>query len=166
MSSTVSNHDVKQELSQKGTMDIYTEDDATFTSTSVNAINTIIGAGILSIPLTIHNTGIVGSFFLLLTSLALSLCGAYYLIVASHYTKKDTYGEIANLLYGKGVKIVGNMTIIVYELGVSTAYFVILFEQALDLLHSWGKIESEFLYHNRYVMLFHVFILISSGSHM
>ena len=154
MSSAVSNNDVKQESSQKDPMDIYKEDGATFTSTSINAINTIIGAGILSIPLTIHNTGIVGSFFLLLSSLVLSLCGAFYLIVASHYTKKDTFGEIANLLYGKGARIVGNMTIIVYELGVSTAYFVILFEQALDLLHSWGKVDSEFLYHNRYVILF------------
>lgn len=124
---------------------------ASFTSTAINVINTIIGAGILSIPSTIHNTGIVGSFLLLITSLILSLFGAYYLIVASHYTKKDSFGEIADLLYGKTVKALSNFTIIIYQLGVSTAYFVILFEQVLDLLHSWGKVEIAFLSSNKYV---------------
>lgn len=35
---------------------------ATFTSTFVNVINCIIGAGILSIPATVHNTGLFGAF--------------------------------------------------------------------------------------------------------
>ena len=141
--------------------DIYKAEGATFYSTAVNVINTIIGAGILSIPLTIHNTGIIGSFLLLFTSLILSLFGAYYLIVASHYTKKDSFGEIADLLYGKTVKALSNLTIVVYQLGVSTAYFVILFEQVLDLLYSWGKVSTDFLSTNKYVC--HYFSLHCSG---
>lgn len=150
---------------QKGQSDLYLVDGATFTSTVVNVVNTIIGAGILSIPSTIHNTGIVGSLLLLFTSLVFSLFGAYYLTVASHYTKKDSFGEIADLLYGRGVKILSNFTIVIYQLGVSTAYFVILFEQVLDLLHSWGKVDTLFLANNKYVG-YHLHHVHFSGLHI
>lgn len=133
----------------------HSSEGATFMSTSVNVVNTIIGAGILSIPLTIHNTGIIGSFILLFLSLVFSLFGAYYLIVASHYTKRDSFGEIADVLYGTTVKVLSNFTIIIYQVGVSCAYFVILFEQVLDLLHSWAKINTDYLQQNRYVFQFY-----------
>lgn len=84
---------------------------ATFTSTFVNVINCIIGAGILSIPATVHNTGLFGAFFLLLASLALSLFGSFYLTVAATYTNKDTLGGISSILYGKNMIIISNATL-------------------------------------------------------
>lgn len=125
---------------------------ASFSSTAINVVNTIIGAGILSIPSTIRNTGMIGSLLLLLCALVLSQFGAYYLMVASNYTKKYSFGEIADILYGKTVKTLSDMTILIYELGVSSAYSVILFDQLLDLLHSWGNIGIDHLTANRYVI--------------
>ena len=124
---------------------------ASFLSTLVNVINSIIGAGILSIPYIIHGTGLIGSLLLLFSALVLSLFGGYYLVVSSNYTQKDSFGEIAEVLYGKTVRWISIITLIVYQVGVSTAYFVILFEQFLDLLHSWGGISNSWLWSNRWV---------------
>ena len=124
---------------------------ASYQSTMVNVVNTIIGAGILSIPSTIQSTGIIGSFLFLFGSLLISLLGGFYLIVAAAYTKRDSFGEIANSLYGPTVKMLANLTVIIYEMGVSTAYFVILFEQVGDLLQAWNIADSTFVYENKWV---------------
>lgn len=124
---------------------------ASYQSTMVNVVNTIIGAGILSIPSTIHSTGIIGSFLFLFGSLLISLLGGFYLIVAAAYTKRDSFGEIANSLYGPTVKMLANLTVIIYEMGVSTAYFVILFEQVGDLLQAWNIADATFVYENKWV---------------
>ena len=126
---------------------------ASLQSTLVNVINTIIGAGILSIPSTIHSTGIISSFLFLICSLLLSILGAYYLIVASAYTRQDSFGKIADILYGTVVKSLANVTVLVYELGVSTAYFVILFDQISDLLQTWNIMDTSFLLQNKWVQL-------------
>ena len=42
----------------------YKDTGATFQSTFINVVNTIIGAGILSIPSSIHGTGLIGSLLL------------------------------------------------------------------------------------------------------
>ena len=124
---------------------------ASYQSTMVNVVNTIIGAGILSIPSTIHSTGIIGSFLFLCASLLISLLGGYYLIVAAAYTKRDSFGEIAYVLYGPTMKMLANLTVIIYEMGVSTAYFVILFDQVGDLLQAWNIADSTFVYNNKWV---------------
>ena len=126
---------------------------ATFNSTVINVVNCIIGAGILSIPATIHSTGLIGSLLLLVTSLLLSLFGSYFLVVAATYTKKDTFGGIARVLYNKTMTIFSDCTLIIYQIGISTAYSVILFEQVLDLLQSWGGIDGEWLWNNRLVCI-------------
>ena len=135
---------------------IYKEKGASLMSTFINAVNCIIGAGILSIPVTIHKTGVVGSLFLLLTSLCLSLFGCYFLTVAATYTQKDSLGEMANILYGRVVSKLADITLIIYEIGVSTVYNIILYEQVLDLLETWGGISAGWLWNNRWVSVHHL----------
>ena len=120
-------------------------------STLINVVNTIIGAGILSIPSSIHGTGLIGSFLLLLISCLFSICGAYYLIVSAAYTRKDSYADIAEALYGSTARNISCITLILYELGASTAYSVILFEQVLGLLHAWGGFSTAVLWKHRWV---------------
>ena len=126
---------------------------ATFKSTVINVVNCIIGAGILSIPATIHSTGLIGSFLLLTISLVLSLFGSYFLVVSATYTKKDTFGGIAGVLYNKTITILSDITLIIYQIGISTAYSVILFEQVLDLLQAWGGVDGDWLWSNRWVCI-------------
>ena len=131
---------------------VYKEKGASLMSTFINAVNCIIGAGILSIPITVHKTGIVGSLVLLVTSLCLSLFGCFFLTVASTYTQKDSLGEMAQILYGRTVSKLADITLIIYEIGVSTVYNVILYEQVLDLLETWGGINASWLWNHRWVV--------------
>ena len=114
---------------------------ASYQSTMVNVVNTIIGAGILSIPSTIHSTGIIGSFLFLFGSLLISLLGGFYLIVAAAYTKRDSFGEIAYALYGPTVKLLANLTVIIYEMGVSVPGDISVIGSENDLFAEYNTIS-------------------------
>ena len=121
------------------------EDGATLTSSITNMINSIIGAGVLSIPNTVRKAGLLGSFILLFVCLYLSLEGAHMLSDASVYTKQDSYGTVATRLGIHKVGVVGDIAMIVFDLGVSVAYLIIFFQQMIDLAHAWLGVAMETL---------------------
>lgn len=139
---------------------------ASLGSSIINMMNTIVGAGVLSIPSTVKNAGIIGSFVLLAISLYLSIEGAKMLSASAVYTKEESYGLIGQKLTGKGVGLVGDIAMIVFDFGVSIAYFIILFAQVMDLLEAWCGIARETLKNNEMwitflIMLFLGFPLLS-----
>ena len=111
----------------------------------LNMMNTIVGAGVLSIPLTVKKAGLVGSFIVLACSLFLSLEGAKMLSTAAVYTKAESYGMVANKLNQPFMGILGDWAMIIFDLGVSVAYMIILFSQAMDLIENWGGVVRETL---------------------
>lgn len=121
------------------------EKGATLMSSMTNMVNSIIGAGVLSIPSTVRKAGIVGSFILLSLSLYLSLEGAHMLSDTSVYTKEDSYGSIGKKVGVAAAGLIGDISMIVFDLGISVAYLLILFQQTIDLLHSWCHIAVETL---------------------
>ena len=121
------------------------ENGATLTSSITNMMNSIIGAGVLSIPNTVRKAGLLGSFLLLFICLYLSLEGAHMLSDASVYTKQDSYGTVATRLGVPKVGLIGDISMIVFDLGVSVAYLIIFFQQMLDLGHAWLGVAVETL---------------------
>lgn len=119
------------------------EKGATLSSSVINMMNTIIGAGVLSIPSTISKAGLLGSFLILAISLYLSLEGANMLSMASVYTSADSYGGVGTRLNNKTVGLIGDIAMIVFDFGISIAYFIILFDQAADLVVLWGNVSLE-----------------------
>ena len=111
----------------------------------LNMMNTIVGAGVLSIPLTVKKAGLVGSFIVLACSLFLSLEGAKMLSTAAVYTKAESYGMVANRLNQPFMGVIGDWAMIIFDLGVSVAYMIILFSQAMDLIENWGGVVRETL---------------------
>ena len=111
----------------------------------VNMMNTIVGAGVLSIPLTVKKAGLVGSFIVLACSLFLSLEGAKMLSTAAVYTKAESYGMVANKLNQPFMGVLGDWAMIIFDLGVSVAYLIILFSQVMDLIENWGGVVRETL---------------------
>ena len=103
------------------------EKGATLMSSMTNMVNSIIGAGVLSIPSTVRKAGIVGSFILLSLSLYLSLEGAHMLSDTSVYTKEDSYGSIGKKVGVAAAGLIGDISMIVFDLGISVAYLLILF---------------------------------------
>ena len=108
-------------------------------------MNSIVGAGVLSIPNTVRKAGLLGSFILLFVCLYLSLEGAHMLSDASVYTKQDSYGTVATRLGIPKVGLVGDIAMIVFDLGVSVAYLIIFFQQMIDLANAWLGVAMETL---------------------
>jgi len=115
------------------------EDGATLTSSITNMMNSIIGAGVLSIPNTVRKAGLLGSFILLFVCLYLSLEGAHMLSDVSVYTKQDSYGTVATRLGIPKVGFIGDVAMIVFDLGVSVAYLIIFFQKLLIINLSFRR---------------------------
>lgn len=114
--------------------DIVIEKGSSFWPTVVNMINTVIGAGILAISSSIKNAGIIGSLFCIILTLIPSLATAYYLSLANFYTKEDTYGGIFRKLGSKSLGFLGDLTVLLLDVGVCTAYMVVFFDQVFGIV--------------------------------
>ena len=110
---------------------------STLIASVLNMMNTIVGAGVLSLPLTVKKSGLIGTIVVLGCSLYLSLEGAKMLSTAAVYTKAESYGMVANKLNQHAMGILGDWAMIILVLGVCVAYFIILFSQVLDLAENW-----------------------------
>ena len=110
---------------------------STLIASVLNMMNTLVGAGVLSLPLTVKKSGLIGTIVVLGCSLYLSLEGAKMLSTAAVYTKAESYGMVANKLNQHGMGILGDWAMIILVLGVCVAYFIILFSQVLDLAENW-----------------------------
>ena len=106
-------------------------------SSIVNMMNTIIGAGTISLPNTMMISGIAGGGILLIISLLLSLVGAHYLSASSIYTKEDSYGFIGRKLVNPAVGYVADFFMILFDFGISVGYYNIVQSQTMDLLASF-----------------------------
>ena len=125
---------------------------AGMTSSILNVANQIIGAGILTIPYMVHETGVYGSLIMLIFSFALSLLSAHFLAIAADYTHQDTYGGIATDLFNSSLAWFSDLALTVFNFGTSVSYSIILYDQLDDLLHLWFGIDVNFLSANHIVL--------------
>lgn len=107
---------------------------ATFNSTVVNIINTIIGAGVLSIAYSIMKAGILGSILMIIVIFVPSVFTAYYLSVTSIYTNEAIYGSVGTKLCNKLIGGLSDFSLILLDFGIDVAYMSVLFNQVIDIL--------------------------------
>ena len=130
--------DNKDETKSEETFYMSTQNEgASLMSSIVNMMNTIIGAGTISLPNTMMISGIAGGGILLIISLLLSLVGAHYLSASSIYTKEDSYGFIGRKLVNPAVGYVADFFMILFDFGISVGYYNIVQSQTMDLLASF-----------------------------
>lgn len=106
---------------------------ASFRSTIVNLINTVIGAGILSIAYSIRLAGVAGSIILILVVLIPSLITSYYLSCATVYTNESVYGVVGTKLSNKVVGALADFSNVLLYFGIDIAYMNVLFQQVVDI---------------------------------
>ena len=106
---------------------------ASFSSTIVNLINTVIGAGILSIAYSIRLAGVAGSIILILVVLIPSLITSYYLSCATVYTNESVYGVVGTKLSNKVVGALADFSNVLLYFGIDIAYMNVLFQQVVDI---------------------------------
>ena len=106
---------------------------ASFRSTIVNLINTVIGAGILSIAYSIKLAGVAGSIILIIVVLIPSLITSYYLSCATVYTNESVYGVVGTKLSNKVVGALADFSNVLLYFGIDIAYMNVLFQQVVDI---------------------------------
>ena len=111
---------------------------ATFNSTVVNIINTIIGAGVLSIAYSIMKAGILGSILMIIVIFVPSVFTAYYLSVTSIYTNEAIYGSVGTKLCNKLIGGLSDFSLILLDFGIDVAYMSVLFNQVIDILREYN----------------------------
>ena len=125
---------------------------ASFGSTVVNIVNTVIGAGVLSIAFSIRQAGILGSIILIILVLIPSYITTYYLASATVYTNESIYGRVGEKLCNKAVGVLSDFTLVLLDFGIDVAYMNVLFKQIVDICTELFNI-GEFMNKNKTVCL-------------
>ena len=116
----------REEFTPEVTLDTHAR--ATLFSSGVNLLKSIIGAGILSLPLGMAAFGYVtGSFLMILAAVASWLGIYYYVVCASAVGRTSSPQEVAKLTY-PSVGIILDVAIILKCLGVALAYLLLIGE--------------------------------------
>ena len=129
--------------------------------------NTIMGAGILSIPIIMRYLGIfVGTIFIVF--LALSTIYSVYILIRCHeITGKNGYSMFGKITMGKFGSMLIKIIIIINNLGLCIAYFRIFGEVVQTIVQAWVSPDSYWAtnWHNYFyilmcslVMIFFIFI--------
>ena len=116
---------------------------SSFFTSVMNIINTVIGAGILSIAFSIMKAGVFGSIFLIIVILIPSILTSYYLSVASVYSNESNYGDIGTKLCGKTVGLCANFSQVLIDFGIDVAYMNVFFSQVMDIIKEVFKIDLD-----------------------
>jgi len=129
--------------------------------------NTIMGAGILSIPIIMRYLGILlGTIFIIF--LALSTIYSVYILIRCHeITGKNGYSMFGKITMGKFGSMLIKIIIIINNLGLCIAYFRIFGEVVQTIVQAWVSPNSfwatnwnNFIYilMCSFVMIFFIFI--------
>ena len=154
---------------QKGNDDFLTEDDTlnpkysegntSFWGAFIQIGNTILGAGIISLPVVIRYLGIIlGIVFIFIIAL-LTIYSSYLLLKAHQITKKKKYSSIAHAAMGGKGYIFTNVMIILNNFGLSAVYFRIFGDTIQNVIGGYVAKDS-FLVTNWHNFLYIIIILI------
>ena len=149
--------------------DILTEDDTlnpkysrgntTFWGAFLQIGNTILGAGIISLPVVIRYLGfILGNLFIILIAI-LTIYSCYLLLKAHQITKKKKYSSIAHAALGEKGYIFTNIMIILNNFGLSCVYFRIFGDTIQNVIGGYVD-KDNFLVTNWHNFLYILIILI------
>ncbi|GAB5368375.1 hypothetical protein AAMO2058_001313900 [Amorphochlora amoebiformis] len=123
---------------------ISSEANASLFSSTMNLTNTIMGVGILGLPLALASNGyVLGVFFLVVFAL-LSLFGLHLLAMVSNElfgeTRDATFYKVSSHIFKHGA-VLGDMLVILQAYGVGSSYLIIIGDLLPDALVGIGMQE-------------------------
>jgi amino acid permease len=114
------------------------EGSASFFSTCLNLLKSIIGAGILAIPLALKRMGYVPGLLIMGLAALLSGFGLYLLsVVIARSSRNSTFSSVAKEYYPKGA-IALDVAIIVKCMGVGMSYVSVVGEVIPDIIRGFN----------------------------
>ncbi len=133
---------VKQVENEDGTLINVIVGQSTLPQTVFNSVNTLIGVGLLSLPLGIKYSGwVVGLLFLFFSAIITSYTAKLLTICLDIDQSLITYADLAYVSFGPRARIVTGL-LFSLELIAACVALVVLFADSLDaLIPGWGVIE-------------------------
>jgi len=133
---------VKQVRNDDGTITNVIVGQSTLPQTVFNSVNTLIGVGLLSLPLGINYAGwFVGLIFLVFTAVVTSYTAKLLTICLDIDPSLITYADLAYVSFGPRARIVVGL-LFSFELIAACVALVVLFADSLDaLIPGWGVTE-------------------------
>eukprot|EP01080_Neovahlkampfia_damariscottae_P000818 gene818-9068_t len=121
------------------------DDDGTASpfSSIFNLANTTVGAGIVAIPLTIHQAGLVLGLILVFIFGLLASYTLHLLLYSSTKTKKYSFKEIAIEAFGPIAGWLFELAIVLLTFGVCTVFVILISRTFPSLLESWTSAWKE-----------------------
>ena len=144
--------EVKVETPSKEWKNVESFKGASFNSTIINIVNTVIGAGVLSMGFCVRQGGLIGSVLLILAVVIPSQFTLYYCSAASLYTGTSVYGLLGTKLFNRAVGFLSDIFVILLSFGVCSAYMGITFQQTSDTLIDYCNVSEAFMNSNRWVV--------------
>ena len=117
--------------------------------------NTIMGAGILSIPIIMRYLGIIFGTLLIIFLALTTIYSVYILIKCHKITGKNGYSMFGKITMGKFGSILVKIIIIINNLGLCIAYFRIFGEVVQTIIQAWASSKSFWIvnWHNFFYIL-------------
>lgn len=133
---------VKQVQNEDGTLMNVIVGQSTLPQTVFNSVNTLIGVGLLSLPLGIKYAGwVVGLLFLSFSAIATSYTAKLLSICLDIDQSLITYADLAYVSFGPRARIITGF-LFSFELIAACVALVVLFADSLDaLIPGWGVVE-------------------------
>jgi solute carrier family 32 (vesicular inhibitory amino acid transporter) len=133
---------VKQVENEDGTLMNVIVGQSTLPQTVFNSVNTLIGVGLLSLPLGIKYAGwVVGMLFLLFSALVTSYTAKLLSVCMDIDQSLITYADLAYVSFGPRARLATGL-LFSLELIAACVALVVLFADSLDaLIPGWGVIE-------------------------
>ena len=137
----------------------YTKGNTDFWGAFIQIGNTILGAGIISLPVVIRYLGfILGIIFIIIIAL-LTIYSSYLLLKAHQITRKKKYSSIAHIVLGGKGYIFTNIMIILNNFGLSCVYFRIFGDTIQNIIGGYVS-KDNYLVTNWHNFLYILIILV------
>ena len=104
-----------------------------FPATVMNLLNSLLGAGILSVPNTFCDTGYILTTVLLIVIAALSYVATFMVIEIQKRTKGDGFGDLAFRTLGKWGLVILDILTLLFLVSAQLAYLIL----GTDMIVSW-----------------------------
>lgn len=91
-----------------------------------NLVATIVGGGVLSMPLAFEKCGIVLATFLMVFSALATDRSLYLLCLCSRYTGATSFGEVGGVAFGTWMECVVSMLLFIFLLFVLVAFMILV----------------------------------------
>jgi solute carrier family 32 (vesicular inhibitory amino acid transporter) len=133
---------VKQVENEDGTLTNVIVGQSTLPQTVFNSVNTLIGVGLLSLPLAIKYAGwVVGLLFLFFSALTTSYTAKLLATCLEIDQSLITYADLAYVTFGSRARIATGL-LFSFELIAACVALIVLFADSLDaLIPGWGVVE-------------------------